>query len=83
MSSRGYSSKSGSGGDNSDEQGQSVGREVLFSRGGVKLPRLDQDQVLTTAMVAKVLLNLTVIGARCAERVVMVSNADLLYRRNW
>ena len=51
MSSRGYSSRSGGGGDNADEKGQSVGRDVLFSRGGVKPPRLDQDQVLTTAMV--------------------------------
>ena len=56
LSSRGYSSRSGSGGDNADEQGQPVGREVLFSRGGVKPPRLDQGQVLTTPMVAKVLV---------------------------
>ena len=32
-------------------------REVLFSRGGVKSSRLDQDQLLTTAMVAKVLVD--------------------------
>ena len=83
MSSRGYSSRSGSGGDNADEQGQLVGREMLFSWAGVKPPRLDQDQVLTTAMVAKYWLNFTVIGAGFAEKVVMDLNADLLYCRKW
>ena len=48
---------SGGGNDIAGDEGQRYGPEVLFSRGGVSLPRLEHEETLTAALVATFLVN--------------------------